>query len=168
MQAFMGLEAEPGSQNKLHEILKAEQIEAYLTRGGHDIVCRLPEFSDLKEYRKLVDRILFTKDEDRAIVANVTSYVVLDRFEKKSGKLPSAFCFVRSGRLPSRDRFDQMLRNVYKIDRVLSVSVVIGFFDLVCEIEAESLAELKQTIDQILSTPGVSSRAVMVCMVLGS
>jgi hypothetical protein len=58
----MGLETEPGSQNKLYGVLKERGIEAYVTLGGHDVVCRSPPFADLPEFRKTVDGILFTTE----------------------------------------------------------------------------------------------------------
>jgi hypothetical protein len=54
------------------------------------------------------------------------------------------------------------------VSSVLAVSVVIGLFDLVCEVITKDVAELKATVDQILATPGVSPRATMVCIVVGT
>jgi hypothetical protein len=168
LQAYMGLEAEPGSQNKLYGVLKERGIEAYVTLGGHDVVCRSPPFADLAEFRKTVDGILFTTEGGaRPIVANTTTYIILDHLRKQPVEKPTSFCFIRSGKLPSRNPFDKMVQSLYDLDSVLSVSVTIGFFDIVCEVRAKNIADLRLTVDQILSTPGVSSRAVMVCMVSG-
>ena len=168
MEAYMGLEAEPGYQANLYKILKTRNMEAFLTLGTHDIVCRLPSFTDLNEFRKLVQSILFTTEGGRPLVENTTTYIIIDHYSKKTEKKPTAFCFIRSGRMPSRDKFDKMVNDVFDIESVLAVSVVIGFFDLICEVRTDNLLALHSTINQILSTPGVSSRATMVCMVLGN
>lgn len=167
LQAYMGLETEPGSQNKLYGALKERGIEAYVTLGGHDVVCRSPPFADLAEFRKIVDGTLFITEGGRPIVANTTTYIILDHLRKQQVEKPTSFCFIRSGKLPSRDLFDKMVQSLYDLDSVLSVSVTIGFFDIICEVRAKNIADLRLTVDQILSTPGVSSRAVMVCMVSG-
>jgi hypothetical protein len=167
LQAYMGLEAQPSSQNKLYGVLKERGIEAYVTLGGHDVVCRSPPFADLAEFRKIVDSILFITEGGRAVVANTTTYIILDHLRKKTDEKPTSFCFIRSGKLPSRNLFDKMVHSLYDLDSVLSVSVTIGFFDIICEVRAKNIADLGLTVDQILSTPGVSSRAVMVCMVSG-
>ena len=73
MQAYIGLEAEPGSQSKLYRVLRDRKIEAYVTLGGHDIVYQSPDFPDLAAFRKIVDSVLFITDESRAIVANSTT-----------------------------------------------------------------------------------------------
>ncbi len=168
MDAYIGLETEPGSQDGLYKILRARQIEAFLTLGAHDIICRLPSFANLGEFRRMIDSILFATEKDRTLVENTTSYIIVDHHRKKTDKKPTAFCFVRSGRLPSRKRFDEMVTDVLGIPSVLAVSVVIGLFDLVCEVIMKDIAELKTTVDKILSTPGVSPRATMVCIVVGT
>ncbi len=61
-----------------------------------------------------------------------------------------------------------MVKNLLALDAVLSVSVTIGFFDIVCEVSSKNIGELRRTVDLILSTPGVSSRAIMLCMVSGA
>jgi len=160
----MGLEAEPGFHERLYESLTKRGVEAFLTLGGHDIICRTPTFRNLEEFRRIVDGILFTKYGGNVIVANCTSYIILERHSKKTRSRPSAFCFIRSGRMSSRNHFDGMVGRVRDLPSVLAVSVVIGYFDLVCEVRTENIAQLKQAVDQILATPGVSSRAVMVCM----
>lgn len=167
MEAYIGIQAEPGYQNALYTILTNRWPNVFMTLGFHDIVCRPPQFSDLAEFRKLIDSILFIRENEKAIVANSTSYLILDRYVKDSDRKPTAFCFARSGKLLSRTFFDKMVKDVYNAESVLSVSVTIGFFDLVCEISSENLMELRRTVDQILSTPGTSSRSVIVCMVLG-
>ena len=48
-----------------------------------------------------------------------------------------------------------MVQSLYDLDSVLSVSVTIGFFDIICEVQAKNIADLRLTVDQILSTPGV-------------
>lgn len=48
------------------------------------------------------------------------------------------------------------------------MSVVIGLFDLVCEVNTKDVAELKATVDEILAPPSVSSRATMVCHVVAT
>ena len=168
MDAYIGLETEPGSQNALYKVLRARQMEAFLTLGAHDIICRLPSFANLEELRRMIDSILFTTEKDRPLVGNTTSYIIIDHHRKKTDKKPTAFCFVRSGKLPSRDKFDKMVTGVLGIASVLSVSVVIGLFDLLCEVITKDVAELKSTVDKILSTPGVSPRATMVCIVVGT
>ena len=165
MHAYIGLEAEPGTRSILLQALRERGIEAYPTLGGHDIVCRSPPFADLAEFRALVDSILFITVETRAIVANSTTYIILDHMRKQTDGKTAAFCFIRSGKLPSRESFDKMVQSLLELDSVLSVSVTIGFFDLVCEIQSNNIADLRRTVDQVLSTEGVSSRAIMVCMV---
>jgi len=167
LEAYIGIEAEPSSQKALYTILKNRWSNVFMTLGGHDIVCRPPQFSDLAEFRKLVDSILFTTENEKAIVANSTSYLILDRYVKDYDRKPAAFCFIRSGKLLNRTLFDKMVKDIYNVESILSVSVTIGFFDLVCEISSQNLVELRRTVDRVLSTPGISSRSVMVCMVLG-
>jgi DNA-binding Lrp family transcriptional regulator len=164
----MGLEAEPGSQSKLYGILRARGIEAFPTLGGHDIVCKLPPFADLKGFRKIVDSTLFITEGDRAIVANTTTYIILDELRKETQEKPSAFCFIRSGKLPSREYFDRTVQSLYDLASVQSVSVTIGFFDIICEVRSQTIADLRLIVDQILSIQGVSSRAIMVCMISGT
>lgn len=142
-------------------------MEAYRTLGGHDIVCRSPAFADLADFRRLVDSILFTTAGNSAIVANSTTYIILDQLRKETDEKAAAFCFIRSGNLPSRESFDKMIHSLLNLDSVLSVSVTIGLFDVVCEVRSKNIADLRHTVDQILSTTGVSSRAFMVCMVSG-
>ena len=168
MDAYIGLETEPGSQDSLYEILKGRKIDAFLTLGAHNMICRLPSFATLGELRRNVDRILFTREKGRPLVENTTSYIIVDHHRKKVNKNPTAFCFIRSGRLPSRDKFDSMVAGVLSVSSVLAVSVVIGLFDLVCEVITKDVAELKATVDQILATPGISPRATMVCIVVAT
>lgn len=168
MKAYIGLESEPGSQAKLHGILKGRGIEAFATLGGHDIVCKLPQFADLKEFRKIIDSILFITEGDRAIVANTTTYIILNEFRKETQEKPSAFCFIRSGKLPSREYFDRTIQSLYDLANVQSVSVTIGFYDVICEVRSQTIANLRLIVDQILSIQGVSSRAIMVCMISGT
>jgi DNA-binding Lrp family transcriptional regulator len=168
MDSYVGLETEPGSQERLFRILKERQIESYRTLGAHDVICRLSPFSTLGEFRNLIDGILFTTEKDRPLVENVTSYIIVNHFRKKTDKKPTAFCFLRSGRLSLRGEFDRMVAAVLGIPNVLAVSVVIGFFDLVCEVITKDVAELKTALDRILSTPGVSPRATMVCIVVSN
>jgi hypothetical protein len=162
----MGLEAEPGRQTSLHRELKNRGFEVYPTFGGHDIIARPPAFRDVTEYRKIVDSVMFITENDKPIVGNVTSYLIFDHFRKQAAAEPTAFCFIRSGRHSSRDSFDETVQRIYEIESVVSASVVIGIFDLVCEVQAKDLVQLRQTVDWILSTPGVSSRATMVCVVI--
>ena len=61
-----------------------------------------------------------------------------------------------------------MVHSLFDLDTVIAVSVTIGFFDIVCEVRSNNIADLRGTVDRILSTPGVSSHAVMVCMVSSS
>ncbi len=166
MQAYMGIEAEPGFRTNLYNLLRTRNMETFLTIGVHDVVCRSPSFADMKEFRKIVDSILFLTEKGKALVENTTTYLILDQIGRKSDKKPSAFCFVRSGKLPSRDMFERMVNALYKINSVLAISVVIGTFDLICEVDTENLVELRSTVNKILSTPGVSARATTVCMVL--
>jgi DNA-binding Lrp family transcriptional regulator len=168
MDAFIGLETEPGSQNALYRILKERQVEAYRTLGAHDIICRVPPFATLDEFRKVIDSVLFTTEKNRPLVENTTTYIIMNHHRKKTDKKPTAFCFVRSGRLPSRGKFDKMVTEVLAIPAIVAVSVLIGLFDLVCEVVTKNVAELKTVVDKILSTPGVSSRATMVCIVVGN
>ena len=168
LQAYIGLEAEPGSQSKLYRVLRDRKIEAYVTLGGHDIVYQSPDFPDLAAFRKIVDSVLFITDESRAIVANSTTYIILDHLRKQTKEKPAAFCFIRSGKLASRGLFDKMVHSLFDLDTVIAVSVTIGFFDIVCEVRSNNIADLRRTVDRILSTPGVSSHAVMVCMVSSS
>lgn len=165
MDAYIGLEAEPGSQKDLYRMLTDRKIESYLTLGAYGIICKLPSFSDLDELKQTIYGILFTNVDNRPLVENITSYVVMEQHRKQSGAKPTAFCFVRSGRLSSREQFDGMISTLSRISSVVAVSVVIGLFDLVCEIVMKDIAGLKATIDQILSTPGVSTRATMICIV---
>ena len=109
--------------------------------------------------------VLFITDEGRAIVANSTTYIILDHFRKQTKEKPAAFCFIRSGKLASRGLFDKMVHSLFRLAPVLAVNVTIGFFDIICEVRSNNIADLRRTVDQILSTPGVSTRAVMVCMV---
>ncbi len=168
MDAYIGLETALGSKNTLYTSLKERQVEAYRTLGAHDVICRLPSFSTLDEFRKIIDSILFTTEKNRPVVENTTSYIIMNHQRKKTDKKPTAFCFVRSGSLPSRGRFDKMVTDVLAISSVVAVSVVIGLFDLVCEVVTKNVAELKSVVDKILTTPGVSPRATMVCIVVGS
>jgi len=168
MNAYLGLETERGAQDSLYKILRGRKIDAFLTLGAHDMICRLPTFANLDELRRTVDSILFTKDKGRPLVENTTSYIIMSHRRKKLNNEPTAFCFIRSGRLPSRDKFDSMVADVLNVSTVLAVSVVIGLFDLVCEVNTKDVAELKATVDQILATPGISPRATMVCIVVGT
>ena len=167
MDAYIGLETAPGSQDSVYEILKGRKMDVFLTLGAHDIICRLPSFSTLDDLRRIVDSILFTGEKDRPLVDNTTSYLMMDH-HRKVNKDPTAFCFVRSGRLASRDKFDRMVAGVLRVSSVIAVSVVIGLFDLLCEVVTKDVAELKATVDQILATPGISPRATMVCIVVGT
>jgi len=126
----------------------------------------LPSFADLEELRKVVDSVLFTTERGRAIVENTSTYMVLDQIRKKTDKKLMAFCFFRAGRLASRELFDKMIESLYNVDTVLAVSVVIGLFDVICEVAMLDLAELKEAVSRILSIPGISTRALMVGMVL--
>lgn len=167
MDAYIGLETGPGFQDGVYRALKARGIEAYLTLGAHDIICKLPSFTNLQEFRGLIDSILFTTDRNRALVENTTSYLILEQHRKKGTEKPTAFCFVRSGRHTSREKFDRTVTDVSRIRSVIAASVVIGLFDLVCEVVTKDIAELKTTVDKILATPGVSPRAIMACIVVG-
>lgn len=164
----MGIEAEPGSQSKLYGTMRGRGIKAFATLGGHDIVCRLPAFRDLKEFRNIVDSVLFITEGGHAIVANTTTYIILDELRKETREKPSAFCFIRSGKLPSREYFDRTIHSLHGLSDVLAVSVTIGFFDIICEVRSKTIADLRVVVDKMLSTPGISSRAVMVCMVSDS
>ena len=164
----MGLEAKPGLHRNLYRILKERNIDVFQTLGVHDVICRLPSFADLKEFRRIVDGILFTTQNGAPIVENTSSYLVLERTGPKSPNKPTAFFFLRSGKLQSREQFDKTVTDVYNINGVLAVSTAVGQFDLICEIESPNLAELKSIVNIIVSTPGVSARATMVCMVVGS
>ena len=168
MDSYIGLETEPGSQDKLYRILKERQIESYRTLGTHDVICRLLPFSTLDEFRDQLDSILFTTEKNRPLVENTTSYIVMNHFRKKTDRKPTAFCFIRTGKLSSRAKFDKMVTDVLGIPSVLAVSVVIGLFDLVCEVITKNVAELKNSLDKILSTPGISPRATMVCIVVSN
>lgn len=168
MDAYVGLETRPGSQRSLYKVLRARQIEAFLTLGTHDVICRLPSFSSLEEFRKIIDSLLFIKEKDGPLVENSTSYIIMDQRRKKTDKRATAFVFVRSGRIGSRDKFDKMVSDVLGNPTILAVSVVIGLFDLLCEVNTKDVAELRVTVDRILSTPGVSPRATMVCIVTGT
>ena len=164
----MGLEAKPGLHRNLYKILKERNIDVFQTLGVHDVICRLPSFTDLKEFRRIVDSILFTTQNGAPIVENTSSYLILERTGPKSPNKPTAFFFLRSGKLQSREQFDKTVTDVYNINGVLAVSTAVGQFDLICEIESSNLAELKSIVNTIVSTPGVSARATMVCMVVGS
>jgi len=166
MDAYIGLVTEPSSQDGLYEILKGRKIDAFLTLGAHDIICRLPSFATLGQLRRTLDSILFTKQKGRPLVENTTSYVIMDQRRKKVKMNPTAFCFIRSGTLPSRVKFDRMVAEVLSLSSIIAVSVVIGLFDLICEVVTKDVAELKATVDELLATPGVSPRAVMVCLVV--
>jgi len=168
MDAYIGLVTEHGSQDGLYEILKGRKIDAFLTLGAYDMICRLPSFATLGELRRTVDSILFTKQKGRPLVENITSHIIMGHHRKKVNKDSTAFCFFRSGMLPSRDKFDKMVAGVLSVSSVIAVSVVIGSFDLVCEVITKDVAELKATVDQILATPGISPRATMVCIVVGT
>jgi hypothetical protein len=168
MDAYVGLETHPGSQDSLYKILKRRQIEAHRTLGAHDIICRVPSFTNLEEFRKTIDSMLFTTERDKPLVENTTSYIIIDQSRKKTDKETTAFCFFRFGGLPSRTKFDKMVRDLLNISSIVAVSVVIGLFDLVCEVITKNVAELKTTVDKVLTTPGVSPRATMVCIVVGT
>lgn len=168
MDAYIGLETVPGSQNALYKVLKERELEAYRTLGAHDVICRLPAFASLDDFRKTIDSILFTTEKNKPMVQNTTSYLIMTHHRKKTEKKPTAFCFVRSGMLPSRGKFDKMVTDVLAIPPVIAVSVVIGLFDLICEVVTKNVAELKAVVDKILTTPGVSPRATMICIVVGT
>ncbi len=168
MDAYISLETEPGSQNPLYRILKERQVEAYRTLGAHDVIWRLPSFATLDEFRTIIDSILFTTEKNRPLVENTASYIIMNHHRKKTDKKPTVFCLVRSGSLPSRGKFDKTVTDVLAISPVVAVSVVIGLFDLVCEVVTKNVAELKSMVDKILATPGVPPRATMVCIVVGS
>ena len=70
--------------------------------------------------------------------------------------------------MQSREHFEKTVRDLYKISGVLIVSTAVGLFDLICEIENPNLVELKNVVNRALSTPGVSARAMMVCIVVVS
>jgi DNA-binding Lrp family transcriptional regulator len=166
MDAYIGLETAPGSQNTLYAILNGRKIDAHLTLGAYEIICRLPSFANLDEFRKVIDSILYTMEKGRPIVENTTTFVIMNHHRKNARKRPTAFCFLRSGRLPSRAKFDKMVADILSIPTVLAVSVVIGFFDIVCEVISKDVAELKTIMDKMLSTPGVSPSTTMICLVV--
>ncbi len=162
----MGLEVEHSAHSNLCQMLNDRGMTAFPTFGVHDIVCRLPTFSSLEELRKIIDSVLFITESGKALVANVTTYIILDLVEKKSQNRTTAFCFIRAERIPSKDMFRRMIKGLYDVESVLSVSTVVGVFDLICEVYTVNLQDLERTVNRILSTPGVSSRAITVCMVL--
>jgi DNA-binding Lrp family transcriptional regulator len=165
MDAYVGLEAEPESQSAIYRILRERGVETYQTLGAHQLICRLQSFATIDEFRKLIDSMLFTTENNRPLVENMTSYIIVNHHRKKTEK-PTAFAFIRSSKLPSREKFDKMVTNVLAVPCVVAVSVVIGLFDLVCEVVTRNVAELGGVVDEIVSVPGVSSRSRMVCIVL--
>jgi hypothetical protein len=81
----MRLEAGRGARATLLLALIDRGIETYPTLDSHDIMCRSPIFSDLAEFGKIVDEILFTTKGEVPIVDNSTIYINLERSEISVG-----------------------------------------------------------------------------------
>ena len=165
MDAYVGLETEPGSESAAYRVLRERGVETYHTLGAHHLICRVQSFANIDEFRKLIDSMLFTTENNRPIVENMTSYIIVNH-HRNGTERPTAFAFMRTSKLPSRASFDKMVTDVLAVPCVVAVSVVVGLFDLVCEIVTKNVAELRSVVDQIVSVPGVSSRSRMVCIVL--
>jgi hypothetical protein len=158
VKSYLGIITVAGSYRRVQELLRNAGFDACSVFGELDVICRGIDFTDISEYRSILDRVVSICGK---LISRTHSLVLLSPQVTLPEKHPFAFILISV----SIQLFDQILAQIRIMDEVSFAEVIIGPYDIICEVDVENLTQLEHVVTNILRVEGVQSTTTMICTV---
>ena len=161
MKAYMGITCKAGAYNETLQGLMNLNIperDIFLLFGPVDILVQFKDMADLSEFKqKWFDPVRLRCCKEGHVKKTMTFVVIQEglRYEEE----PYAFVFLNV----QSHLLEKAQEELVKIPKIISADIVLGSYDIISSIRAESHAVLEQLISNIQKTvPGIEGTATTI------